>query len=545
MRFRNLVLTILCAAVLLPTLPLAPAFGRGTQSGATAMQRIDVLRSRLDSMRRTLNSAIAGLNAGDDGKKAAADSPRARLSGLEKEVGALLSEVNDIRGKQERAERYDATQLDKLETALTDLDTRVQAAMRETAGERRATVATSEMADSRKKKKGGFFGRILGRGGDEKYSELIGTVAPGRDRELFEVATKEARKDNYEEARSLYGVIINTYPDSSYLPLSKLAIADTFYLEGTTGALIQAAQAYQDWLTFFPTAPLADDVMLKMAEVEMRRMGLPDRDVTSAKKAEQRLKAILQQFPNTSLRPDVEIRLREVQEVLAMHNKKVGDLYYDRYFQRKAANPKGAQMRYREIAEKWPNFCQMDTVLYRLATTYVQEEEPDEAAKHLQRLVRDYPNSELADKAREQLAAIGSPVPDPDPTKANLPPCESVSFVGGIMQEITGATPKTLDKNGVIIGTDDKAADLIQKAIENNGAIPDSYTTQPVRRVAPARRLESTTPPPPAQPKTEKKAITLAPTQPGPPKTGGDPTKPAATQPTTPATPPPGGGVKP
>ncbi|MGB8507923.1 MAG: outer membrane protein assembly factor BamD [Pyrinomonadaceae bacterium] len=545
MRFRNVVLILLCAVMLLPALPVAPVFGQGAQNGATPLQRLDVLRSRLETIRRTLNSAIAGLNSGDDGKKAAADTPRARFSGLDKEVGSLLSEVNDLHGKQERAERYDPTQLDKLEAGLVDLDTRVQIAMRETAGERRATVATSETNDSKKKKKPGFFGRILGRGGDDKYGELIGTVAPGRDRELFEVATKEARHNNYEEARSLYGVIINTYPDSTYLPLSKLAIADTFYLEGTTGALIQAAAAYQDWLTFFPTAPLADDVMLKMSEVEMRRMGLPDRDVTSAKKAEQRLKALLQQFPNSSLRPDVEVRLREVQEVLAMHNMRVGDLYYDRYFQRKAANPKGAQNRYREIAEKWPNFCQMDTVLYRLATTYVQEEEPDEAAKHLQRLVRDYPNSELAEKSKEQLAAIGAPVPDANPARANVEPCESQSFVGGIMQEISGATPKTVDKNGVIIGTDDKAVDLIQKALDNNGEIPASYNTQPVQRVAPARRLENTTPPPVGTPKAGK-AVTLTPTQPGAPKTGGDPTKPASTQPSTPATTPPGAdGVKP
>jgi hypothetical protein len=38
--------------------------------------------------------------------------------------------------------------------------------------------------------------------------------------------------------------------------MAKLAVADSFYLEGSTSALIQAAAAYQDWLTFFPTHPL-------------------------------------------------------------------------------------------------------------------------------------------------------------------------------------------------------------------------------------------------------------------------------------------------
>ena len=91
----------------------------------------------------------------------------------------------------------------------------------------------------------------------DEYEELIGTVTPGRDRELFIVATREVRKNNYEVGRLLFQTIITTYPDSPYLPMAKLAVADSFFLEGSTSALIQAAAAYQDWLTFFPTHPLA------------------------------------------------------------------------------------------------------------------------------------------------------------------------------------------------------------------------------------------------------------------------------------------------
>src|SRR5207245_9547057 len=108
--------------------------------------------------------------------------------------------------------------------------------------------------------------------------------------------------------------IITRYPDSPYLPLAKLAIADSFYLEGGTSSLIQAGQAYQDWLTYFPTDPLADAAMMKVAETEMRQMGLSDRDITHARKAEQRLKALLQQYPQTRLRPTVQDRLWKDQE---------------------------------------------------------------------------------------------------------------------------------------------------------------------------------------------------------------------------------------
>jgi outer membrane protein assembly factor BamD len=542
MCFRNLFMSVLCAALLLCALPARALTVAAQQSQLSTAQRLDIMRSRIETMRRTLNSAIAGLNANDKGSQASADDPRARLGGLEKEAGKLLNEVNDLRTKQEKAERFDTGELDKLEPAVAELDTRIQAAMRETMRDRAASRVAPKKDE--KKKAPGLFGRILGRGGDDKYDELVGTVAPGRDQELFAEATKEARKDNYETARSLYSVIINTYPDSVYLPLAKLAIADTFYLEGTTSALIQAGQAYQEWYTFFPTHPLSDDVCLKQGEVEMRRMGLANRDISPARKAEQRLKVCIQQFPKSSLRPEVEIRLREVQENLADHDKNVGDQYFNKFYQHRANNLKGAQSRYREIVEKYKDYSGMPEVLFRYATTYMEEEEPDEATKYFQQLVRSHPNCELAEKAKEKLTAIGAAIPDPDPARTNVP-CEPASpgMMGSLMREISGVVPKTVVKDGVIISQSSKGHDIIEAVMQNGGKLPDSYNTIPVNRTGPARDVRplQTAPPAPKKDAGEKKEVSLEPTRPGAPQTGADPARPAATQTTTPATPPPAG----
>ncbi|MDT7779670.1 MAG: outer membrane protein assembly factor BamD [Acidobacteriota bacterium] len=550
MRFRNLVMSILCVALLLGALPVrtlrvAAAQQQQPQSQLSSLQRLDVMRSRLDTMRRTLNSAIAGLNAKDKGEEASVDDPRTRLGGLEKEAGKLLSEVNDIRGKQERAERYDQSQLEKLEAAITELDTRVQSAMRDTLRERSTSAAAVTPKKSDKKKSGGFFSHILGRGGDDKYDELVGTVAPGRDRELFQEATKQARHDSYETARALFSVIINTYPDSVYLPLAKLAIADTFYLEGTTSALIQAGQAYQDWVTFFPTHALSDDVCMKMGEVEMRRMGLANRDISPAKKAEQRLKVCLQQFPKSSLRPDIEQRLIEVQENLADHDKGVGDQYFNKFYQHRANNLKGAQSRYREVYEKYPNYSGMAELLFRLGTTYMEEEEPDEATKYFQQLVRMHPNSDYTDKAKEKLAAIGAQVPDTAPNAIMEEP-KGPGMIGGVLREVSGVVPKTVNKDGVIISQSSKGNDIIQAVMENGGKLPDTYNTLPVNRTAPSRDVRPLPTTTPKKDAGEKKEVSLEPTRPGAPATGSDPARPPATQPTTPATPPPANnGAKP
>ncbi len=489
MHFRFIALATLAVTLCLSVFSTALAQGGKPPSDLSALQRLDVMRSKLDAMRRSLNSAISTLLPKTDKSKEVTDDPRQRLQGLEKEVSSILSEVNDLRGKQERSERYDPTALDRLETSVTDIDTRVQAGLQATAGARSVASASTAAAPKKKKKKGRFFG-LLGGGGDDKYEDLTGTVAPGRDRVLFEEAAKQVRKGSYDTGRLLFTTIINTYPDSPFLPLAKLAIADSFYLEGTTSGLIQAAQAYQDWLTFFPTDPLADDAMLKVAESEMRQMGLSDRDITHARKAEQRLKVLIQQYPQSKLKPEVELRLREVQENLAMHNYQIGNFYMDARFKPGKGGLKGAQSRYKEIFDKYPHFSFMDGVLYRLAATYQLEEEPDEAAKYLQQLLRNHPNSEFADKAREQLGIIGAPVPDPDPARKNAPPPERLSFMGNLMQQVSGRADVTVDKNGVLISKDGKeGSDLIDEAIKHNGQLPENTTPKAPVQLRPSNTV--------------------------------------------------------
>jgi outer membrane protein assembly factor BamD len=452
-------------------------------SDLPTLQRLDVMRSKLDSMRRSLTSAISSMAAPSEQEKKNPDDPRNRLKGLDKEVGTLLSEVNDIRGKHERSERFDQTVLDRLETSVTELNTRVQAGLQSTAGARSATVSSR---DSKKKKKGKFLG-LFGGGGDDKYEELTGTVAAGRDRVLFVEAANEVRKGNHESGRLLFSTIINTYPDSPFLPLAKLAIADSFYLEGTRAALIQASQGYLDWLTFFPTDPLADDAMLKVAESEMRQMGLSDRDVTNARKAEQRLKSLLQQYPQTNLRALVEGHLKDTQETLAMHNLGVARFYYDARYKGHKGGLKGAQSRLKEILEKYPHFSLTDEVLFRLATTFQQEEEPDEAAKYYQNLVRNYPNSYYSEKAKEQLSIIGAATPAPDPSRKNVMPAEKPGFMGDLIRQFAGKADISVSPDGVLISKDKKDGrnDLIDEAIKYNGQLPTNVMPQaPVQRRA-------------------------------------------------------------
>jgi len=473
MKSRFLILAVFCALIFgLPNMSFAQKTGGQTE--LSTGQRLDVMSSKLDLLRRSLSSAIKVMedkSTDNKDKKTNADDPVVRLKGLEKEVSSVTSELNDIRTKNDKAEKFDPAAIDRLEGTVAELNTRVESTLQETAGLRNTTATANASASSNKKKKKGKFFGLLG-GGDDKYADLTGAAVAGRDRVLFEEGAKEVRKGHHDTGRLLFSTIINTYPDSPFLPLAKLAIADSFFLEGTTSSLIQAAQAYQDWLTFFPTDPLADDASLKVAEAEMRQMGLSDRDISHARKAEQRLKVLLQQYPNSPLRPTVEARLAEVQENLAMHNLQVARFYYDTRYLGHKGGLKGSQSRLKEIADKYPCFSYNDEVFFRLASTYQQEEEPDEAARYYQKLVQEYPDSEYVEKAKDQLNIIGAPIPEKS-TPNTCSKRQSQSFMGNLMQQVSGRADVTVNKNGILISKDGKeGTDLIDEALRYNGTLP-------------------------------------------------------------------------
>ncbi len=481
------------------------SYGQAKPNDGTAQQRLDVMRDKLDRMRRSLTSSAGVLKEeGKDDKtkkddKDKLNTPQGRLLGLEKDAGRLASDVNNLRGKVDRGEKYDRSDVDQIEQTVAELQARVDTALLETAAARSNPDTTVGKArDVKKKKK--FLG-IFGGGGNDEYDELIGTVSPGRDRELFVVATREIRKRNYDVGRLLFQTIITTYPDSPYLPMSKLAVGDSFFVEGSTSSLIQAIASYQDWLTFFPTHPLADRVVLKIAEAEMRQIGLPDRDATHAKRAETRLKALMDRYPNSILKPAAEERLRQVQDNLGLHNLYVANYYYTLAVDQRKGGLKGSQSRYREIMDKYPNFCFMDEALYKIAVTYTVEEETDEAARYFQRIVSDYPNSEYLAKSKEQLELIGATVPATNPERANVLPCAEPGFFQNFKNQFFGIYPMTIDKNGVLMTNDfDKEKfELIDQIIENQGdilvnQIPQALTTV-IKDNAPQVKKVDQTPP--------------------------------------------------
>ncbi len=244
-----------------------------------------------------------------------------------------------------------------------------------------------------------------GKGKEKVKNDNVAT--PGRDKELYEQASEKLRKGRFDESRLLFNVIVSTYPDSEYLSLSKLAIADSYYLEGGSSNLEQAVAQYRDFVQYFPTHPRICDCYLKMAESYMRQMGAYNRDMSKANQAYRQLKSAQQKCSGTELKAQVDSNLDQVIQVMALHEVDVAETYLRR------AAWKSVELRATEVIEKYRSSTFLDYALWLKGTALIEQEQPEEAASLFTELVRDNPNSEWAPEAKKYLEALGKPIPAP------------------------------------------------------------------------------------------------------------------------------------
>jgi len=240
-----------------------------------------------------------------------------------------------------------------------------------------------------------------------KSTNAENTAEP--DKILYDKAIEDIRRGRHEVGRLNLQTLINTYPDSEYLAKAKLSIADSFFKESGKANMTQAIQAYKDFVIFFPFMKEAAYAQLQVAMAHYRQMEKPDRDRTEARAAEDEFQTYLQKYPNDPLEGKAEQHLREVQEVLAEGDFRVGYYYYLK------GDKKAAEFRLKGVARRYPLYSKADRALWMLGQIWEGTERKEFASNYYALIVRNYPLSPLVPDAKERLKALGAPVPQPDP----------------------------------------------------------------------------------------------------------------------------------
>lgn len=248
------------------------------------------------------------------------------------------------------------------------------------------------------------------------------------DKVLYDRAIDLLRHSKYDQARTTLQVLINTYPDSEFIARAKLTIADAWYQEGNTTALGQAEIEYKDFQAFFPNMPEAAEAQMKVAGIHYRQMQKPDRDFTHARRAEDEYRQMVQQYPDSKLVPEAKARLREVQEVLADREFRIGRFYYLR------ESFPASIARLKSLADEYPLYSGADEALFLLGQSYegeieiIRSRSGEEATKArllnefsrraadaYGRVITQYPATDRRKDAEERLTALKQPVPTPTP----------------------------------------------------------------------------------------------------------------------------------
>jgi outer membrane protein assembly factor BamD len=252
--------------------------------------------------------------------------------------------------------------------------------------------------------------------GRDPYDNPIANNSQQPDKILFDRAINDIEKHRYELGRITLQTLINTYPDSEYIAKSKLAIADSWYREGTSHALAQAEAEYKDFITFFPTMEESAESQMKVCRIHYEQMEKPDRDNTHAVKADTECRQMLLQYPNSVHVPETQQMLREIQEVIAEGEYRVGSFYARKGSYRAGVN------RLQAVTDHYPLFSKSDEALWTLGNTYEKmgEQYQDSSVDAYVKLVRDYPLSPYVDPAKERLTAFNHEIPQSDPKRLEV-----------------------------------------------------------------------------------------------------------------------------
>lgn len=269
----------------------------------------------------------------------------------------------------------------------------------------------------------------------KKYDNPITKDTEQPDKVLYDRAINDIEKGRYEVARITLNTLINTYDTSEFLAKAKLAIADSWFREGGSHGLAQAEAEYKDFILFYPTMEESAESQEKICMIHYRQMEKADRDNVHALRAEDECRQLLVQFPNSKFAPRAQQLLRNIQEVLAEGEMRVGTFYY-----KKGSYPASAN-RLQTLVDHFPLYSQGDEALWQLGDAYTRmgARFRDKAGAAYSKIVKDYPLSPRAEEAKQVLSQMELPVPEADPVAvARMKYEQENQTKAGFMQSSTG-----------------------------------------------------------------------------------------------------------
>jgi outer membrane protein assembly factor BamD len=227
----------------------------------------------------------------------------------------------------------------------------------------------------------------------------VGTLEP--DKFLWERGTKELNAKHWINSREYFRQLMDSYPQSQYRADAKLGLADSYLGEGSSESRVLAINEYHEFLSFYPTHARADYAQYKLGMAHFYQMYGPERDQTETREAVNELRTMVQKYPNSPIRPEAEKHLREARDRLSDAEYRVAYFYV-----RTQKFAPAAIDRFNALLKDDPEYSRRDAVYYYLAQSLIKVNRPAEALPYLDRLVKEFEQSEYLEPAKELAATL-------------------------------------------------------------------------------------------------------------------------------------------
>jgi outer membrane protein assembly factor BamD len=236
---------------------------------------------------------------------------------------------------------------------------------------------------------------------------------------IWEAGEKALSKHQYEAARQHFKRIIDGFPQSEYGPGARIAVGDSYFQEGGTSSYILGIAAYREFLTIYPSHPRSEYAQFQVGECYFKQRNGPDRDQTPTKNALDEYQRLLEFYPQSGHSEQARGRIKECRQSLARSEFLAG------YFYQKTRQAyRAAIARFQAIVNDYPDYDEIDEVLYRLGECLGLSGRTGEALPYLGRLIEEFPKSGRVGDAQqlmEQLKSQGAAVPPPSPSPSPSP----------------------------------------------------------------------------------------------------------------------------
>jgi|YelNatPaOPRAMG01_1025707.scaffolds.fasta_scaffold08349_7 outer membrane protein assembly factor BamD len=224
---------------------------------------------------------------------------------------------------------------------------------------------------------------------------------PPKSEDYYAQGQLDFANGDYNAAIENYQHLVDRFPFSPYVEDAELKIGLAHF---KMHQYAEAVASLDDFQRMHPTSKNLDLVSYYIAMSYFNQMGRADQDQTAAQRALGYFQELQQRYPESNFAELAREKAETCREMLARHEKYIGDFYFKR------ANFRAAESRYAELMQKYPNTPVAPSALWDLGVALEKEGKKYSAAQAFAAMVSHYPQTQYANRAKQELDRLKQPV---------------------------------------------------------------------------------------------------------------------------------------